>query len=74
MITKNYYIFVLGYDLLHDILNGLECDVSYDICTEVYEDFVDSPYNNIHYSEYTCLYEYVEAHMNEIKAKVEAFK
>jgi hypothetical protein len=66
-----YNVFVLGYDLLHDILNGIECDVAYEICESIYEDFVDSDYNNLARSEYEGLSKYIQAHMNEIKAKVE---
>lgn len=70
----NYYVFVLGYDLLHDVLDGIECDVAYDICIEVYNDFKESVYNNPHHSGYECLQEYVRTHLNEIKAKVEELK
>ena len=31
----SYYVFVLGYDLLHDILNGIECDIAYELCSKV---------------------------------------
>lgn len=70
----NYCIFVLGYDLLHDVLNRLECDVAYDLCYELYADFVDSVYNNEKFSTYECLSEYVKAHMDKIKAEVEALR
>ena len=70
----NYYVFVLGYDLLHDVLNGIECDIAHDICTEVYNDFEESVYNNPYHSGYECLQEYVRTHLNEIKAKVEELK
>lgn len=70
----NYCIFVLGYDLLHDVLNGIECDVAYDFCYELYADFVDSTYNNIHLSTYMCLSNYVNIHMTEIKEKLEGLR
>ena len=70
----NYFVFVLGYDLLHDVLDGLECDVAYDFCSDVAEDFIDSEYNDYNRSEYECLEKYVQAHMDEIKAKVEECK
>ena len=70
----NYGVFVLGYDLLHNVLAGLECDVAYDFCTELYADFVDSKYNNIYFSEYMGLSTYVDAHINEIKAKLEELR
>ena len=70
----NYYVFVLGYDLLHDVLDGIECDIAHDICTEIYNDFEESTYNNPHRSGYKCLQEYVRIHMDEIKAKLEEHK
>lgn len=70
----NYGAFILGYDLLHNVLAGLECDVAYDFCIELYADFVDSPYNDIYFSEYTGLSRYVEAHMDEIEAKLEELR
>lgn len=35
------YIFVLGYDLLHDLLQAecTPCDTAFDICKFVYTDF-----------------------------------
>ena len=70
----NYNVFVLGYDLLHDILNGIECDVAYNICESIYEDFVNSDYNDLSRSEYEGLSKYIQAHMDEIKAKVEELR
>ncbi len=70
----NYWIFVLGYDLLHDTLNGIECDVAYDLCVEIYDDFESSIYNNPYFTGYMCLSEYVKAHMDEIKVKLEERK
>lgn len=71
----NYCTFVLGYDLLHDILDGLECDVAYDFCVELYNDFVDDDaYNNIDKPEYECLQKYINDHINEIKAKLEELR
>jgi hypothetical protein len=69
-----YYIFVLGYDLLYDVLDGIECDIAHDICSDVYNDFLFSPYNNFCSSGYECLSRYVDDHMNEIKAKVEELR
>lgn len=70
----SYWTFVLGYDLLHDTLNGLECDIAYDLCVELYADFANSTYNNPNKPEYECLSKYIDAHMDEIKAKVEELK
>ena len=69
----DYYIFVLGYDLLHDDLDGIECDVAYTICTRVFLDFLkameDEFYNC---SPYGALSGYVISHRDEIKAMIEA--
>lgn len=70
----SYYVFVLGYDLLHDILNGIECDIAYELCKSIYHDFWESEYNNFDKSGYECLQEYVNAHSNEIKNKVEEMR
>ena len=70
----NYYVFVLGYDLLQDVLYGIACDDAYDLCTKIYNDFEKSIYNNPYHSGYECLSEYIRAHMNEIKAKAEELR
>lgn len=70
----SYYIFVLGYDLLHDVLDGIECDVAYELCTEIFNDFSESIYDNPNHSGYECLEEYIHTHMNEIKAKLEELR
>jgi hypothetical protein len=70
----NYCTFVLGYDLLHDVLDGLECDVAYDFCVELYNDFKESIYNNPRFPEYECLQKYINDHINEIKAKLEELR
>lgn len=66
-----YYIFVLGYDLLHDVLGGIECDIAYDICESVYKDFVKSEYNYLNVSVYVGLSRYIDANKENIKRKVE---
>lgn len=60
MDNKNYFIFVLGYDLLHDRLNGEACDISYDICENIYDDFRKSTYYDLNISEYDALQLYVK--------------
>ena len=70
----NYYVFVLGYDLLHDVLNGIACDEAYELCRAIYDDFDKSVYNNPYHSGYECLEEYVRTHMDEIKAKAYKLK
>ena len=70
----NYIVFILGYDLLHDVLNGLECDVAYDFCVDLYYDFEYSEYNDMHFSEYYCISKYVASNIDEIKTKVEELR
>ena len=70
----NYYIFVLGYDLLHDALNGIDCDIAYDFCVNVYNRFEESIYNNPNFSGYECLAAYVRVHMAEIKLRLERLR
>lgn len=67
----NYMVFVLGYDLLHDLLNGIECDVAFEFCQEVYNDFLQSEYNLLYLAEYTCLAKYVRDNYIMIKSKFE---
>ena len=70
----NYGVFVLGYDLLHNVLAGLECDVAYEFCVKLYNDYYESKYNDFWFSEYMCLSKYVDDHMDEIKAKLEELR
>lgn len=70
----DYYVFVLGYDLLHDVLDGLYCDEAYDLCVNIWNDFCGSVYNDYNHSGYECLSKYVNAHMDEIKAKLEELR
>ena len=69
----DYYIFVLGYDLLHDDLDGIECDVAYHICTRIFLDFLESLEDEFYNcSTYGALSGYVISHREEIKAMIEA--
>ena len=62
-----YGIFVLGYDILHDEFDFLESDVAFDICETVYKRFLVSEYNKSTMSEYECLWQYVDANLEEIQ-------
>lgn len=42
--TLEYFTFVLGYDLLHDNLKGVECDTAYKTCEEIAQAFMFSSY------------------------------
>lgn len=65
-VEMDYFVFVLGYDLLHDLLDGIECDTAYEFCQSVYTKFVGSSYDNIWRSEYDCLSKYVRDNIDEI--------
>ena len=45
MLGDEYYIFVLGYDLLRDRLRGMESDKAYFWCRQIYEQFEDCGHN-----------------------------
>ncbi len=59
----NYVVFVLGYDLLNEELSSVpypECDLAYDRCKNIAEDFLNSEYNVNTKSLYDCLNDYIE--------------
>lgn len=61
---KSYIAFVLGYDLLNKEIsnsNYPECDLSYDICSSLAEQFINSEeYKDIKHSTYEMLQEWLE--------------
>lgn len=60
---KAYIIFVLGYDLLHNKLfysKDPECDITFEKCTKIAEDFLNSEFNVNMQSLYDCLVEYIK--------------
>ena len=68
----DYYIFVLGYDLLHEDLDGIECDVAYSICTRVMCGFATAVGDTYYAcSTYEALSRYVYDHKDEIKSLIE---
>lgn len=61
---KEYIIFILGYDLLNEELSNNsdpECDIAYDKCNKIADDFINSEYNNEFKGMYDCLVDYVES-------------
>jgi len=66
-------IFVLGYDLLQKVLKEYElpCDVAYEVCVDVYNEFLESEYAKQNESEYDALQEYVSEHKASIDYIVE---
>ncbi len=68
---KSYFAFVLGYDLLHNMINKygvLECDTNYDFCDYVANQFLDSEeYHNEKYSSYEMLQEWLSKNKDKIE-------
>lgn len=74
---KAYFTFVLGYDLLNDMLKKSstpENDISYDFCNMVAEEFLKSEeYKNEKYSSYEMLESWVNDNKNFIKNQHDLF-
>lgn len=74
---KAYFTFVLGYDLLNDMLKKSstpENDISYDFCNMVAEEFLKSQeYKNVKYSSYEMLESWVNDNKNFIKNQHDLF-
>ena len=68
---KSYITFVLGCDLLHDMIgkyNVLECDINYDFCNDLAEQFLNSKeYSNFSHSSYEMLQKWLSKNMSEIE-------
>ena len=59
MDTEMYWIFVLGYDLLHNEL-PTECDLAFEKAQKIAKDFMNSDeYKNLKVSGYDALQEYL---------------
>ena len=62
---KNYIIFVLGYDFLHDKFidsNDSECDIVYNECEKIADDFIKSEfYSDYSKGVYDALVSYLKA-------------
>lgn len=74
---KAYFTFVLGYDLLNDILSKSstpENDVSYDFCSMVAGEFLQSEeYKNEKYSAYEMFEKWVNENKDYIKTQHSLF-
>jgi len=68
---KNYFTFVLGYDLLHNLIekyNHLECDSNYDFCYMIADKFINSEYyKDNNHSAYEMLCKYITDNMEKIR-------
>lgn len=62
----NYIIFILGYDLLQErfkILESNECDVVYEICINIADEFIKSEeYQMMNISLYEALVQWIDSH------------
>jgi len=74
---KAYFAFVLGYDLLHDMLSKSstpENDISYDFCNMVAGEFLKSEeYKNEKHSAYEMLEQWVNDNKEHIKEEYSKF-
>ena len=74
---KAYFTFVLGYDLLNDMLTKSstpENDISYDFCNMIAEDFLRSEeYKNEKYSSYEMLESWVSDNEDFIRKEHSLF-
>ena len=74
---KAYFTFVLGYDLLNDMLKKSstpENDISYDFCNMIAEEFLKSEeYKNEKYSSYEMLESWANDNKNFIKNQHDLF-
>lgn len=72
--TREYYAFVLGYDLLNEMLkssNISECDLSYKSCYKFAGEYLKSKeYENTKISGYEGLQNWVDKHIGEIKSEL----
>lgn len=71
--NDEYMVFVLGYDLLQKLLwekLNLPCDIAFEVCERVYDDFVKSEENQQSKSEYECLQDWVQNNEGKIKGYI----
>lgn len=73
----SYLTFVLGYDLLDDVLKkdtDVECDIAYDFCNGIATKFMGTEeYHNLRYSTYEMLDRWVNDNISEIITDYEDF-
>ena len=73
MTDEKYYLaYVLGYDLLHDLIadsDNDECDVSFELCLDLIEEFYRSElYLNAECSVYDSLSNWIYDNIEHIKS------
>lgn len=69
----NYWIFVLGFDLLQEKLKKYElpCDIAFSACQDIYNEFLESEEVEQEKSEYDCLQEWINNHSGTIDYIIE---
>lgn len=74
---KAYFTFVLGYDLLNDMLSKSsmpENDISYDFCSRIADKFMNSQeYKNLNHSAYEMLEQWVNDRKDLIQQEYSDF-
>lgn len=65
-------IFVLGYDLLQKELaeQDLPCDIAFDVCRKIYDDFLVSEEYKLDKPEYDALYIYINNNKESIDSLI----
>ena len=65
-------IFILAYDLLQKELKKalLPCDEAWEVCSEIYNDFLSSKHNVPSKSEYNCLCAYITNNYKQVLQKI----
>lgn len=68
-------IFTLGYDLMHDILDehNLPCDIAFEVCKIVYNNFIESKEYKYDLSEYDALDCYIYNNEEQIKILIKEY-
>lgn len=62
--NKDYIMFVLGYDLLQNHFSNSiesECDLVYEKCSKIADDFLSSEYNSNNKGLYDCITDYIKS-------------
>lgn len=67
---KDYVMFILGYDLLHDYLDtrGFACDEAMDLCEEIAKRFMESDeYKDMSVGLYDALNNYMDNRQYDVQ-------
>ena len=74
---RNYFNFVLGYDLLNDMIKKSEvreCDINYDFCNYIVDKFMETDeYKKANAPSYQLLENYINGNKDTIKSEYDKF-